>query len=83
MQFVIWDLFEESKEESPSTRTGIRENSAGGNHFVAFAAQSTGVKDIVTDRATESWDGLGERMLPTYSASLWSKESQVLMESIK
>lgn len=32
----IWDRFEESKEESPSTRIGIGENPAGGHRFVAF-----------------------------------------------
>ncbi|KUJ17119.1 uncharacterized protein LY89DRAFT_540798, partial [Mollisia scopiformis] len=36
----VWDLFEESKEESPSSRVGISENSAGGHHFVTFVAQN-------------------------------------------
>jgi hypothetical protein len=40
-----WNLFEESKEDSPSTRIGISENSAGGNHLVAFVAQSDSEKD--------------------------------------
>jgi hypothetical protein len=35
----LWDLFEESKEESPSTRVGIDENLAGGHHFVSFVDQ--------------------------------------------
>jgi hypothetical protein len=40
-----WNLFEESKEDSPSTRIGISENSAGGHHFVAFVAQGDSEKD--------------------------------------
>jgi hypothetical protein len=42
----IWDLFEESKDQSPSTRIGISENSAGGHHLVAFVAQGAGVKEV-------------------------------------
>jgi hypothetical protein len=41
----VWDLFEERKEQSPSTRIGIRENVAGNHQFVTFFASAIGGKE--------------------------------------
>jgi len=46
-----WDLFEESKEETMSTRVGIGENPVGGHRFVAF---SVGLRDPNTEGRIET-----------------------------
>jgi hypothetical protein len=57
-----WNLFEESKEDSPSTRIGISENSAGGHHFVAFVAQGDSEKDNNQVRSRSSEDPHGSQL---------------------
>ena len=64
-----WDLFEESKEESPSTRIGLSENLAGGHHFVAFVAQDVGVKELVLNGDSEAQEYLRERKPPKHSVT--------------
>jgi hypothetical protein len=57
-----WNLFEESKEDSPSTRIGISENSAGGHHFVAFVAQGDIEKDHNQEGSRSSEDPHGRKV---------------------
>ena len=46
-----WDLFQESKEETMSTRVGIGENPVGGHRFVAFSA---GLGDLIAAGRAET-----------------------------